>query len=177
MNVPVYVFDDVCPRKRRSSSDGACKTATGYPPELLAFVYNKYQEKLPVVRGWYDWAGDHDGNKWTKKVVHFAFIFMFVHLNPTSGQIPTILRANGQDIGISSSIFYDAIVPMALALACAMNEIHYEDRLDAMNHHPFFPVGFTAIIDTFPVYVSAPTDKRLGRMLYQPKCAALHRRS
>lgn len=98
---------------------------------------------------------------------------MFIHLHPKSKQVPNVLRANGQVRGVSSTTFEHEVIKMALALALAMNEIHYEDRLDPMNHHPFFPVGFTAIIDTFPVYVAAPSDWRLNGLLFQPKCAAL----
>ena len=63
-DVPAYVFDDAC-------QPGGCKAVTGYPPELLEYIYNKYKDKLPEVSGVPKWKGDRNGNKWTKKLFSY----------------------------------------------------------------------------------------------------------
>jgi len=160
--VPPYVFDDVCPHRK-------CKPVCGYSAALLAFMYNKYQQFLPEVGGTPRWSGDRHGNRWTKKLLNFVFVFMYIHLHPTADQMPHVLRAHGPQPGINYEYFRVNVIETAYALALAVDEIHYGDRLDRMNHHPFFPVGFTGVVDTFPVYVSQPTNWRVARLLYQAK--------
>lgn len=63
VEVPPHVFDDVCPWITKNSSRGACKSAPGYPPELLAYLYNKYEEKLPAVSGNYETATRTHGRR------------------------------------------------------------------------------------------------------------------
>ena len=158
MVVPDDVFDWMAPKKN-------ARTLTGYPSALLAYLFNKYEQVLPDVGGTPDWSG-RDNNKYSKKLLHFFYLFVYIHMYPSYDQIRHVCRATGGK-GISSTCFYDNVIPLAVKLALALDEIHYEDRLDPMNHHLFFPVGITTILDTFPVYVSAPSDSRLK--LYQPK--------
>mmetsp|Transcript_16438 Transcript_16438/g.21462 ORF Transcript_16438/g.21462 Transcript_16438/m.21462 type:complete len:170 (+) Transcript_16438:68-577(+) len=162
-DVPCYVFDDMATTDARS--------LTGYKSEFLAAMYNKYKlsfqgsNREPTPR----WKGDRCGKRWSKKVQYFFLLFVYIHIHPTTPQMPHVLRLAGQDKGVSSSTFYECVISIALELACALDEIHYTDRLDTYNHSPLFPVGVVGSIDTFPIYVVNAKDSFMSGLLYQPK--------
>ena len=77
--------------------------------------------------------------------------------------------------GIGRTAFYDNILGengIAFLLGQAIDEIDFSGRLNEFNHHEFFPVGITAILDTFPIYVGHPSCSHLSKLLYQPKYKA-----
>jgi hypothetical protein len=73
--------------------------------------------------------------------------------------------------GISS--FYGFVVPVLVALANAVNEIHYSDRLHPNNHGTWLLAKrFTAIVDCAPVFVRQPVDRFWQSLLFQYKYGA-----
>lgn len=145
-------------------ASNACRALTGYPALLLAYLWNTYSNAFPEgPRGAPSWKGDRWGKKYTKQLVYFYLFFVYIHMYPTNAQMSHTLRVAGQDNGISHTTFYTLVMPIGHALANAVAEINYDDRLDPMNHHPFFPVGVTQIFDTFPIYVATPSDWRVRK--------------
>ena len=160
--VPPTVFDDM-------TCAGTCQAATGYPSAHLAYVWNQYCEFLEPVNWRPSWFTCRRGRSYTQTVIHFYFVFVYIHCYPRQEQCPSVLRARGMQTGLSHRSFSRNVMPIALALAVCLREVVWSDRLDPFNHHPYFPVGVTTIWDMVPLYVATPADKRQERLIYQPK--------
>lgn len=93
---------------------------------------------------------------------HFYNAYTFIHLAPHHRQSERVL-------GCSKSTIHTKIKPLLHHLASVLTEIHWEDRLSPYNHAPDFPVLFTGIVDTQPIYVAQPKNTTLRTALYNPK--------
>ena len=51
----------------------------------------------------------------------------------------------------------------------SINEIQWNSRLNPLNHHELFPLHFTGIIDTAPVFIKNPSYKDLQIALWNVK--------
>jgi len=116
----------------------------------------------------------HDGTlhtrtreKWRAQHYFFAFL-MFIHLYgpaTTPERIQDICvtsRLKGRK-AVSKSTWYRIILPAAKEWSMTIDFIHWEDRLQMDNHHPFFPTLFTTIWDTTCIRVEDSGDWALGR--------------
>ena len=161
--VPYTLFDDMV-------VEGAtCIGTTGYPSHHLAYIWNTYGRHLNPVNWRPREFRCRADRVYSNTIIHFFYLYTYIHMYPLEPQFPNILQARGFKRGIGKTTFRTKVVPLAFALARIMNEVKWEDRLDPYNHHPFFPVGVTTVWDTAPIYVATPSDSRINRLLYQPK--------
>jgi hypothetical protein len=164
-DVPHHVFDDL-------SLGGCSKAVTGYSSLLLAYIWNKYNDKLMPVNWRPCYFKCRAGRRYSITVIHFFLFYVFIHLYPTVAQMPTMLRVTGMTRGIGRSTWENRVLPIGKLLAASLAEVDPAVRLDPMNHHPWFPVAFTSILDTLPLYVSTPSSWIMNKLLYQPKYGA-----
>jgi hypothetical protein len=61
------------------------------------------------------------------------------------------------------SLLFKVIMPLARNWNAAIDHIRWSDRLDPMNHHPYFPTRVTVIWDTTCFRVQKPKDWTFGR--------------
>ena len=86
--------------------------------------------------------------------------------------MPTMLRVPGMTRGIGRSTRENRVLPIGHQLSVSPAEVDPAVRLDPMNHHPWFSVAFTGILDTLPLYVSTPSSWIMNKLLHQPKYGA-----
>jgi hypothetical protein len=117
---------------------------TGYHVETFQWLLFRYGEQL--------------------KLSHKVFIdsFVYIHMYPRTHQSRSIFQR-------SNSYIATKILPAIKLMANIFNEIHWEERLNSYNHTPHFPYYVNSIVDTFPIYVSKPTNSSFARELYNPK--------
>ena len=72
---------------------------------------------------------------------------MYIHLYPAKDNCPDILRTSRIPYLTYSDLF-KYIVPLARNWNVNIDHIRWNDRLNPMNHHPFFPYAATTIWDT-----------------------------
>ena len=72
-------------------------------------------------------------------------------------------------LGFSERHWYRAVEPVLLALALAIDEVHWADRHSACNHVVHFPFWAVGCLDTFPVYMSKPSDQATCALYWQGK--------
>lgn len=60
-------------------------------------------------------------------------------------------------------MFFKVIMPLARNWNAAVDHIRWADRLNPMNHHPYFPTRTTVIWDTTCFRVQKPKDWTFGR--------------
>jgi len=93
---------------------------------------------------------------------HVYLVYQYLHMYPKIRQCKTIF-------GISASSFKEIFYPTIEAMATRINELDYILRLSPYNHVYHYPSRVTAIVDTYVVHVSCPSQGRLARALYNPK--------
>jgi len=100
----------------------------------------------------------------TLKLKHKVFIdsFIFIHIYPRVRQSQTIFQRNHNYIP-------ERILPAIKLMAQTFDEIHWEERLNPYNHTPHFPNFVNSVVDTFPIYVSQPTNPTFARTLFNKK--------
>lgn len=107
--------------------------------------------------------------------VYFYFVWKYIHLYPTWEQSPAVLwtadMVKQQGCGISPATLRDQVLAYLVALALAIDEIHWEDRLDAFNHTEHMQTRFTAMLDTAPLVINDPVGK-INKHTFQPKYKA-----
>ena len=110
--------------------------------------------------------------------VHYFFVFlMYIHLYPAKDNCVDILRTK-KLAGVEYSFFFKVIMPLARNWNAAIDHIRWSDRLDPMNHHPYFPILTTVMWDTTCFRVQKPKDWTFGRYVvnghYDFPCAYRH---
>lgn len=119
------------------------KEQTGYKPEVLLYIYEKYCQ--------FDFS-----------IQNFYRIYKFIHKFPTRRQV-------SDDLGCSSWYLHEHLIPYMSILANKLNEIHWNDRLCVWNHGYHFPLRVTAIWDTEPIYIQEPINSKLKEATYSGK--------
>lgn len=133
---------------------------TGYSEGVLREIWRKHEADMPREP---IYSPD-------RRAAYYYLCFVFIHMAPSPSH-STLL--NTPHTGpISQSTFRRRIVPRLIALATAINEICWADRLDLYNHTDWLPFYCVGIVDTFPVVISQPSDSRQARRFYQPKYGA-----
>lgn len=87
---------------------------------------------------------------------------MYIHIYPAKDNCVDILRTQGLP-KIDYSFLFKAIVPLARRWSVTLDLINWDDRLDPMNHHPYFPKRVTVMWDTTCFRVQTPDDRTFGQ--------------
>jgi hypothetical protein len=144
----------------------SCYDETGFELRTLQHIWDTYHayrlsapgtfggQLEPVQRGGLD-----------RRAYQFFCVFVYIHKCPQTNWHESFALPGGYTM--------NNLVPMrrvADALADIICEIVYDDRLDLYNHAgPPFEYHVTALVDVFPVFVPAPHEFSLRRLLFQPK--------
>jgi len=98
------------------------------------------------------------------KLPHKVFIdtFIYIHMYPRIRQSRAIFQRSPQYIS-------KRILPALQLMAHTFDEVHWNERLNPYNHTLHFPFYINSIVDTFPIYVSQPSDASMARALFNPK--------
>ena len=94
-------------------------------------------------------------------------VLMYVHLYPAENNCIDSLRTS-KIAGLTYSTLFRNIMPLARNWSVTLDHIRWEDRLDPMNHHPFFPHFAIVLWDMTCFRVQKPSDWTFGR--YVVKC-------
>eukprot|EP00657_Telonema_sp_P-1_P012207 TRINITY_DN8657_c0_g1_i1.p1 TRINITY_DN8657_c0_g1~~TRINITY_DN8657_c0_g1_i1.p1 ORF type:complete len:248 (+),score=36.79 TRINITY_DN8657_c0_g1_i1:123-866(+) len=96
----------------------------------------------------------------------------WIHMYPTWEQSPVVLwtpkLVQSQGCGIGKETLRDQVLAYAIALGLAMDEVHWDDRLDPYNHTEFLPTLFTFMLDTAPLRICEPVGSE-NHLTFQPK--------
>lgn len=139
------------------SSFGDCHQDTGYPEEVLSYIYNKYSPQTDLL------DNPQDLYRYFQLLYIFIFrIYSFIHMYPCKRWSKRILQC-------SDFYFHCKLKPIMHWLRNNLNEIHWEERLYEFNHTSHFPYFVTGAVDTFPVRVQHPKNSELCRALFNPK--------
>lgn len=107
--------------------------------------------------------------------VHLYLGLVYVNYYPTRNQLPRVLTTTVTG-PVSYSTLQRHILPLLIAVAAALQQtggfIDWERRLSRTNHHENFQTHITTMVDCFPMEVQEPTNKDMGRLLYQTKYGA-----
>lgn len=137
------------------------KIETGFAADTLDYVWDKYEHALP--------KRQRDPQL---REMYFYFVFRWIHMYPTWEQAPVVLwtaaLVTQKGCGISPSTLRDVVLIYLVALSVAINEVHWEDRLDQFNHTELLQTRFTAMLDTAPLVISEPIGS-ISRFTFQPK--------
>ena len=129
---------------------GSTGADTGFSEHVLLHLWSKYASRLPRMRS-------------ERKLQRsFYDAFRFIHLAPRPSHVQSTL-------GFSERHWYRAVEPVLLALALAIDEVHWADRHSACNHVVHFPFWAVGCLDTFPVYMSKPSDQATCALYWQGK--------
>lgn len=138
------------------------KAETGFSPDTLDVLWDKYEEHLPKRR--------RDQNA---RRMYFYFVFRYLHFYPTWEQAATVLWTPDlvaqKGCGISARTLHNNVLTYLAALALVIDEVRWEDRLDPYNHVQLLPTRFTCIVDTGPVFVAESMDGSTASLTFQPK--------
>jgi len=120
---------------------------TGYRVETFQWLLFRYGDQL--------------------RLSHKVFIdcFIYIHVYPRVRQSRTIFQRSPRYIS-------RRILPALEIMAQTFDEIHWDERLNPYNHAPHFLLFVNSIVDSFPIYVSQPTNPAFARVLYNPKYGA-----
>ena len=134
-----------------------CERDTGYHASTLQYIFDKY---AGAESGGYSFQAQLPPRQrltWMR-VVYFYCFFMLMHLGlhvdrrmewagVTNGRLPDW-------DGLSDWTIRHEVMPIGDALAALIDEVDANWRYDPYNHAPYFRTQYTAIVDTFPVYVT-----------------------
>eukprot|EP00658_Telonema_sp_P-2_P041131 TRINITY_DN2940_c0_g1_i2.p1 TRINITY_DN2940_c0_g1~~TRINITY_DN2940_c0_g1_i2.p1 ORF type:complete len:298 (+),score=44.48 TRINITY_DN2940_c0_g1_i2:273-1166(+) len=138
------------------------KAETGFSSDTLQYIWDKYKHRLPT---------RERGQQ--ARLMYFYFAFRYIHMYPTWAQTPVVLWTpewvSRKGCGISATTLRRAVLQWIAALALVLDEVHWADRLDAMNHVELLPKRFTVLVDTAPVSVGDALDKEVAKLNFQPK--------
>jgi hypothetical protein len=99
----------------------------------------------------------------------------WLHLYPTWNQDPVVLwtveQVSQKGCGIGRETLRIQVLSYLIILALAVDEIHWDDRLDPCNHTHEMPTRFTFQLDTAPLLTNEPVGK-VSSMTFQPKYKA-----
>ena len=148
-----------------------CEADTGYHASTLQHIYDKYSWPHGTFRG----ILKQRAYKPHMRMVYFYCFFMLVHLDlnldrkmewseVTSGRVQRIAKH-----GLSKNTIYDSVVPIGDALAMLIDEVDTNWRYDPYNHAPYFRTQYTAIVDTFPVYVTGSSTFANAQLIWGAK--------
>ena len=148
-----------------------CQADTGYFRSTLQHILDKYSGPNYTFRGLLPprVRSPH------MRAVYFYCFFMLMHLQlnmdrkmewseVTNGRVGNI-----QKNGLSRWIFYNEVLPIGDALATLIDEVDTSWRYDLNNHAPYFRTRYTAIVDTFPVYVTGSSVFANAQLLWGAK--------
>jgi len=94
---------------------------------------------------------------------HYFYVFlMYIHLYPAQDNCADVLRTALLPL-VPYSMFMKVIMPMARNWSITIDHIRWNDRLNPMNHHPYFPIRTTVIWDSTCFRVQKPRDWTFGR--------------
>ena len=110
---------------------------TGLEEEDLDLLWSKYNVHFPRL------PSDSDD----KIASYFYLLCVYIHTYPRTRCLSRHLWTPRYG-PISKSTFYRRVVPLALALADRLDEVHWINRLNPYNHVIDFPYRFTAIVGT-----------------------------
>mgnify|MGYP007078184272 CR=1 FL=1 len=154
---------------RECATSLGCEQDTGYHASTLQYIFDKYagadytfQGQLPRRRR----------QSWMRLVYFYCF-FMLMHLglhidrrtewaDVTNGRLP------GWD-GLSDWTIRHEVMPIGDALAALIDEVDTNWRYDPYNHAPYFRTTYTALVDTFPVYVTGSGNFANAQLLWGAK--------
>ena len=148
-----------------------CEADTGYHRSTLQYILDTYSGPNYTFRG----LLPARTRKPYMRAVYMYCFFMCMHLQlnvdramewseVTQGGVPHI-AANG----ISKRTIYNEVYPIGDALAMLIDEVNTNDRYDPYNHAPYFRTAYTAVVDTFPIYVTGCGEFANAQLLWQPK--------
>ena len=148
-----------------------CEADTGYHASTLQHIYDKYSGPHGTFRG----ILKQRAYKSHMRMVYFYCFFMLVHLDlnldrkmewseVTSGRVQRIAKH-----GLGKKTIYDSVIPIGDALAMLIDEVDTNWRYDPYNHAPYFRTQYTAIVDTFPVYVTGSSTFANAQLIWGAK--------
>lgn len=131
---------------------------TGFSDYILGQLWDKYGDFMPDVQ---------QGHP-AKKEAYFYLCFKFIKHAPRPSHVQSTLWTPHTG-HISAKTFERQIQPRLLILGQVMDEVHWTDRLDPMNHCVHWPNSLVGCLDTYPCTVSTPSVTEASRIFYQPK--------
>ena len=108
------------------------------------------------------------------RIVYFYCYFVLMHLQlhmdrPEEWSQITSGRVAALSEGLSEDTIRYQVLPIGDALAALIDEVDADLRYNPYNHAPFFRTRYTAIVDTFPVYVTGTGEFASAQMLWGEK--------
>jgi hypothetical protein len=139
--------------------------ATGYPCEVLDYTWHKYGDKLRLAL------------KTLAEPLEFseeltaAYMFtglMYIHHYPRWNENYAAILVTDLTGPIGKKMFYKVVVPVICELAKLVDEVHWGDRLDPINHGTgYLSERFTTIFDGTNIDVSnISKDKELASVMF-----------
>ena len=155
-------------------TDRGVHKETGYPTELLNLVWDRYarpRRRTGIVdafrtHGEFTKYADI-GIDATVAIMLYVALW-YIHTHPV---LSVIGQRDFRDFGrVTEQKFYSMVVPVLIAFASEVDEIHDNDRYHPRNHGTgLFAQYISCFVDTAPVYVVEPDDEQLTEKLMQPK--------
>lgn len=151
---------DYSVHRRDHAHDGVTSTQTGYSEDALDEMWTGARAHFEMCYYNGPWRR-RTRSTWRPK--HYFYMFlMYIHVYPPTDNCVDTLRT--QKIhGMTYSSFMRNVMPLARNWNEAVDHIRWNDRLDPMNHHPFFPHYVTCLWGTTCFRVQKPGDWAFGR--------------
>jgi hypothetical protein len=155
---------------RECETPSGCHADTGYFPSTLQYILEKYSGPDYTFRGQ---LPRRTRQPWMR-IVYFYCYFVLMHLQlhmdrPEEWSQITSGRVAALSEGLSEDTIRYQVLPIGDALAALIDEVDADLRYNPYNHAPFFRTRYTAIVDTFPVYVTGTGEFASAQMLWGEK--------
>ena len=126
--------------------------STGYPSPVLDYIWGKYGDKLMDTLAALPTPVVFDE---TYTAAHTFISLIYIHHYPRWNEFYAAILTTKLTGSISKKRFYTVIVPTLCELSKLLDEVHWSDRLDPINHGTdYLAERFTTIFDGTNINVS-----------------------
>mmetsp|Transcript_52285 Transcript_52285/g.119278 ORF Transcript_52285/g.119278 Transcript_52285/m.119278 type:complete len:325 (-) Transcript_52285:538-1512(-) len=145
---------------RRANYSGVTGAQTGYCTDTLDELWASASTFFFAVYHDRQWQ-QRTRQLWKPKHLFYIFL-MYIHSYPAKDRCVDVLRTK-RVAGVPYDTFFRTVMPLARNWNQGISHIRWNDRLDPMNHHPFFPYDTTVIWDTTCFRVQKSRDWTFAR--------------